>query len=924
MDSSAIFASSDEWSSQSSFFSKLGNYFDRPKWWEEGAETLKAFFDGDAPHVDTTDQRLEDLLDLLEPLKVCEEPSSRSNTGVNLSGSAENTTDPSALQQEPKYDLRHDEDQSIGPSNDNIPIQAETVDLSTDSFSTINQAHVESAEKEVAPAITDGAQDSQSHSKDPAIVKPSSILDSNASDVINTSSPLFTGTTTSTRQTSPQPDLSARASSTIAGPAVSFDSTFDHETIAPSPPEAPETPEAPKLGLFVATPAYKNDSLPELTERNTNSALKDLAAPVENAIASTPNEHMINEHVAAREEVTAVSEDDPTGLQAVKDEISNEHDLPKAIDSSILTQEDDDDTVVHDPSAAAVSFFPPNPYSDIPFDSSFYVMQAPSTTPDGELGNDSHEHIDDSSADSTLTSLASGDGQLPESQSVDQVNGRERYTPSPPAFSPLTPPPDFVDTVNADVIEEVDEGKGGDSTPLEIASTLNQPITKLGNVKYEQHAGDDTLPLPNTKALYTANEAVGELADDNGIDGTQTSTDHLALVNVKRKQESPHSDEPAQKKRVSPITEDGYNPETKAKAVPVSEEETNKGRSRKSVQKDKNKTTPRSGQRNSPDELASASPDELADSSALNPFNLNRDSQKSGKPKLDRSTTSRSRVKKPVNAAAPLRRLVGVPKFTRGGVGRRELAELLGASPPRTAAEKEKVEVGGRLRSQSPTPAPDSAPDSIPTTHATFAAGTTETNETGTPAQQKRKRPTGSNPVSAQELTDLGNTPILENRIRARTVTVEPTPESTTQLTTKPAPKRTKSAISNAEVERLGIFEMTESRTRHSTAEPTPVPKPAPAPAKRAKKPVTKPVTQVGGKPSPFALTLKSKGTTRTSKKKEPPKKKAVGPKQDKDTSTEKQVKSPAKRKRGEEREEVGEGATRASKRIAGVEAEGQ
>lgn len=921
MDSTATFVSRNEWSSQSSHYGKLGDYFDRPDWWKEGAETLQAFFNGDTPRVDTTDQRLEDLLDLIGPLNVGKEPSRSRNAGTNLGGLVENTTDLPALQREAKYDLKHDEVQSVEPGSNDTRLQAENVNPSSDSFSANNSVHVEfEEESEVAPATSSGSKDSQSHSDDPALLRTISILNTSiSSDATNTSSPLFTGTTTSTGQTSPQPELSTRASSRTAVQVVSFDSSLENETTAPSPAEVP------KLGSFVrnATHVHKNDSPPELFERNNNSVLTDADAPVGTNIASIPIEHTTNEHSATLDEVTAVSEDDPTGLQAVKDETSDANNLPKAIDSSILAQEDDD-TVVHDPSAAAISIFPPNPYSDTQFDSSFYVAQAPSLTVDGELGNDSHEHIDDSSADSTLTSLAAVDGQLPESQFVDQVNGRERYTPSAPAFSPLTPPPpDFVDTVNADVMDEVKAGEGDNSTPLEIASTSNQPITRFGNVTHEHPAGDNTLPLPNIKVLNTANEAVEELAHDNVVDGTQPSTNPLALVHLKRKQEHPHPDEPTHKKPIPPTTEDRYDPEAKAKAVPASEDETAKGKSKQPAQKGKSKAGTKSAQRDSPDELASASSDELADSSVSSPFILSKNSQNHRKPKLDRSTTSRSHVKKPIDAAPPLRKLIGVPKFTRGGVGRRELAELLGASPPRAAAEKQKVDSGGRLRTQSQTPAPASAPGPPFATQASLVATVSERNETGTSAQQKRKRPTGSNPVSAQELTDLGNTPILKTRTRTRTATVEPTPEPATQLAAKAAPKRTKSAISKAEVERLGVVEMTESRTRNSTLEPTSEPTIAPALAKRAKKPATKPVAQIGGKPNPFALTSKPKGTPRTSRKKEPPEKKAVGLKQDKDSPPEKQTKPAAKRKRGEESEEVGEVAARASKRIAGVEAEG-
>ncbi|KAG9847907.1 hypothetical protein KCU98_g1196, partial [Aureobasidium melanogenum] len=957
MNSSATFASGDEWSSQSPFFSKLGNYFDRPDWWEEGAETLKAFFDGDTPLVDTTDQRLEDLLDLLEPSKVCEEPSRSSNAGVKLSGVSENTTDLSAFQQALKHGLRHHEDQSIEPSSNDIQLQTQTVSLSNGSFSNTNPVHVESVENRVATAINKDAQGSQSHSEDSALKKPFSISDINTnSDTINTSSPLFTGTSTSTRQTSPQPDSSTRASSILAEPAVSLNPSLEKETIAPSPPEAP------KLGSSVrnATADHSEDLPPEITERNNNNntALTDLAAPVEDGIASTPFVHShkqtVNEHSATSEDITTVSENDPTGLQAVKDEISDENGLPKAIDSSILSQEDDD-TVVHDPSAAATSFFPPNPYSNIPFGSgivsqediasvvhgpsaaaSFFPPNPYSEVPFGsslyaaftstaskeELSHENHEHIDDSSADSTLTSLATGDEQMPESQLVNQINGREGYTPSPPPISPLTPPPYFTDTTNAnpDVIGRVNPEKDDDTIPLATASTLNPPITRLGDVTLKQHAGDDV--LQNNRGLDTANEVVDEPANDNGVDDTKTSSDSLTLVNAKRKQEHPHADEPAQKRRLAPITEDEHQPGTNTETVLTSEEETVKSKSKRPARKGKNKATSRSAQRDSPDELAPTSPDELADSSASNPFNLNREPQKIGKTKLDRSTTSRSRTQKPVNNSAPLRKLIGFQRDTRGGVGRRELAGLLAASPPRKAAEKEKLDVNGRLRSQSQTPAPASTFDPATIAQTTVAAETTETNETSTPAQPKRNRLPGAHPLSAQELRDLGDTPIVESRTRTRTATAEPTPESATQDTAKPAPKRTKSAISNAEVKRLGTVEVKESRTRNSTAESTPVPTPAPTPAKRAKKPVARSVAQISGKPSPFALVSKSKGTPRN-KAPATTKKKAAKPEQKKETPVGEQIKTMAKRKREEDAEEVEVGATRASKRVTGVEPEG-
>lgn len=893
MSTSATFTSGDEWSPQSPFFSKLGNYFDRPEWWDEGVETLNAFFDGDPLHADATDQRLEDLLDLLEPLKVCEEPQRSVNAGVNLSDSVENTTDLSTGQQEQKHDPRHVADQSIEQSSKDTQLQATIVDLSNDPFSAAKSAHVEPKEaEEVAPVITSGSKDSQSHSEEPALVKQFPIPSTSTGiDAINTSSPFFISTTTSTRQTSPQPDSSTRASYVFADAALSFDTSHEDEAIVPS------ASEVHKLVPIVrnALAGHRDDLPPELTERNNDSAFTDLVTPAENNIAPTPIENIHNlsdEHNATTEEAKTVSEDDPTGLQTIKDEISDEHGLPKAVDSSIVIEEDDA-TVVHDPSAAAISFFPPNPYSDTPYEFSFDDPQAPSSILTGGPRDETHDHIDDSSADSTLTSLASGDGQLPAIQLVDQVYGRDGYTPPRPSFSPLTPPPGFVDTMDADA-------------------------GAMGGIDAEEgHA-----PLQNSKHMVTVNGVVDELAYEDRVDGTKTSTNHLTLANPERKQEQPHADEPAQKRRLSPNTEDEHQMGINSETILASREETVK-RSPKPAQKGKSKANLRSAQRGSPDPLASASPDELADSTVSNPFILSKPSKKQSKPKLDRSTTSRSRAKKPVNTSAPLRKLIGVPRITRGSVGIRELAELLGASPPRTAAEKEQADVGGRLRSQSQTPAPASATESCPATQTTLATGTTETNGTGTPAQQKRKTPTGSNPVSAQELTDLGNTPILETRTRTRTATVEPAPELPAQDSAKPVPKRTKAAISNAEVERLGAVEVKESRTRNSTVEPNPEPAPVPTPAKRAKKPIAKSVAPSGAKSSPFSLVAKSKGTPKN-KALAKTNKKAVEPDQKKDTPVGEQTETGAKRKRDKDSEEVGGGATRASKRIAGAEPEAQ
>ncbi|CAD0112601.1 unnamed protein product [Aureobasidium uvarum] len=623
-------------------------------WWEEGAETLKAFFDDEKPSEDSTDQRLEDLLDLLEPLKVGEEPQNSSIVGVT---SSEHGSPPKPL------------------------------------FTV---------------------------------------------DTIDTSSPVFTGTTTRTRRTSLQPETSTRASSAVPDTAATLDLSPENGTIAPS----------------------------------------SLEAPIEN---------------------------DPTGLQTVKGKRSDDHGLPKAIDSSILSQEDDT-TVVHDPSSAAVSFFPPNPYSDEPVQ--YPSQQAAPTVSsvfNGQLGNDYRQDIEDTSADSSLTSLASNDDQMNQYDLRDQLADYKRYladTPSPPPTSPLSPPPSILTTryADPDIMGGADP-EDDETTLFSIASTPSKPIIKLGKVAPKEP--DDDRGLRDTGGLGTVNEADDELADDTDADDIE--------------QQQAHEDEPAQKRLLATVTGDEKQPGTDAKAVAPPEEHTIKDRLRRRMQESKANVTSTSALRDSPDELAPESADELADPSP------SHGSLSLVKSRINKSKPSRSRAKKPPNtpALAPLEKIVGVPRATRGATANRQLAGIPGTPSPRKVEE------------------------------------------------------------NTRELRSLDATPILYTRTRTGTATAESTPEPGTQGSVKPVPKRTKFATSASEVTRLG----------------SPTPKVTPAKT--------------------------SKGAPAT-RKRAPRKNKTAESKQDDDTMPEKLNEATTKRKREEEDGETEEQPTRASKRIAGAEPEGE
>jgi len=718
METPVAFAHGGERCLQSPFFSKLGNYFDRPEWWEEGAATLNAFFDDSAPPVNKPDQRLEDFLDLFEPLKVVEEPQG-SNNAVETN-----------LQQ----------DDQVG----------------------------------VAPSVTDRLEDPLPLPDNRVHVRPLPAVDVNTiNEAINTSSPVLTGTTTSSRQTSPLLRSSTRASSIIPDPG----SSLEDATLAPSPFEAPK----PRSSLDFATIHHDEISASTYTDRDNDVTLTDSSAVIQHGSVSIPfarvQDPVTNEHTSAMEELEPESEDDPTGLQAVKDEVSDEYGLTTTIDSSILTQ-DTDITVIHDPYSAAVSFFPPNPYSDIPHEINFVAPENPPAVFDTQNDEDGHKDNEGFTTDSTLTSLASNTAQLPEDY-LDQLNDLERWqfkTPSPPPSSPLSPPsPSWFATrhVDQDTTAGATSDDGGGPKPSSTLPTPNKPTAELGTVPSSTSR--------NIKGLRITTGVTEELNGNTRTEHTEIPTASTAVFNEKRKQKGPHPEEPSQKRRPGLRTRNEEQSKANIEPRLSSGVETLRDTSKR-VQRGRSKTASKSTLRDSPDELAPGSPDELANPPASNPFGLNKTPLSLAKPKPNRSTATRSRTKKPVDTSAPLRKLVGIARATRAAVGNKELAGLLGASPPRRAEEKSEIDVGGRLRSQARTPAPSFAP--VSTWVAELAASTvpepttesTDVGSTGAPglantdtAPPKRTRLPGANPLGASELKELGSPPILGTRTRSRT-----------------------------------------------------------------------------------------------------------------------------------------------------------
>ncbi|KAI5208276.1 hypothetical protein E4T39_01628 [Aureobasidium subglaciale] len=919
MDSETV-VSGGELPPQGSQLTNLGEYFDRSGWWEEGAQALSSFFEEDVLIADTFDERLDDLLERLEPLKVVEEPQV-SGKDRNSTGLSNVTANSVTLQhgQSPRPEERNDQGDKPRTNLEPQVHEAKKPMASGDqSEAAIDlESHREGSETfqsetRISTQITLTTVQSGG-GKDPQTVAPGDIsltspypflvtqlredlsfvsssvpqspsLSTQQHDIANravlaeisavrevtdTSSSVLDASTTSTRQTSHDP--STRATSVISEEASSFrpssekppdvqtDARFLSETPdrgsltnhaagyrATSPTIVGDSHES-EVDLTAPVSSFQGISSHDPDNNSKDSAIDSEADPTgiqaikdeisdQHGLASVHDmpSRQLDDNFG---ETPTSLETDPTGLQTIKDELSDQYGLITNHDSSIISLEDDV-TVLHDPSSAAASFFPPNPYPPLPIDHSFEgVDTQDQSTHEGStsVAVEPLQDTLDSAEPTTLDSAPNYDqlmsrGSLTEDDMIKILAD----TPSPPLFSPLTPPLGISNAskFDQDAIGGAEPEEHESSRTITVPSTLEVPFIKLAEVTQKKKHGGKSGSAEMEAVSNTHNELSEEL--------TQDSEDNVLAVaktvsKCKRKQEEPHENEPPNKRRLSfvPEAEDSTAGSALTLGAKIAQ---GKSKLRRA------KVTTRSTHRDSPDELASASPDELARHPISNPFALQKGPLLLAKPKVNRSTPRLSRGKKPSKGPATTTTIATPPNTTRRGRGNKELAGLLESSPPRKAADKAKAEVGGRLRShQSNTPGPTSVstytptpttepsalpmstppPESVSQTVDVVEEHTEATTTTEAPLP-KRQRLTGTNPLGAQEISNLGT--IIETRTRTRNATAEPANEPITKTT----PKR-----------------------------------------------VRKPAQTAAAVSSPFNLTTKSKGAPATSRRKAPAKRKA-------------------------------------------------
>ncbi|KAI5236231.1 hypothetical protein E4T43_08771 [Aureobasidium subglaciale] len=917
---SPTFVSGGEPASHDNQFSNLGDYFGRSGWWEEGAQALSSFFDHDLPRADRFDQRPDDLLERLEPLKVVEEPQVSKKDGTRIGPS--NSTATNALQHEqnlrpeeyneqgdkPRTDLEprvHGarKDQASGDQPEAaIDLKSRREGSETLQFETRIPAQIDqSSGDKVSQTVASG--NTLLTSPDPFVITqprenlasvfnavPKSLsLSTQDRDIENRavlagtsgdrevtipSSPLFGTTAASTRQTSHNP--STRGTSVVLDRASSFGPSSQKQPVVQI--VLSETSDRGSLinhtaGHRATSPVIVDDSheseidstapisivqdIPsnDLDDNSKDSAINSEADPTgiqaikdelsdQHGLASI---HDIPSHQPSDEpgESSTSLETDPTGLQAIKDELSDQYGLITNPDSSIISLEDDV-TVLHDPSSAAASFFPPNSYSPLLNDHSLeaietkdrLIYESPMDVADEPLQITLDVH--NFSAEPTALDSAPNHQQLVSRGFLTeaQIIKILADTPSPPLFSPLTPPLGFSNgsRVDQDTIGGAEPEEHESSRTITVPSILELPLIELAAITHKKKHGGKSggTDLKAVRGTYT--ELSEELTQhpENNVPAITTAVDK-----GKRRQEESHEDEPTKKRRLSLIPEAEDPTSESAHDLGAN---TGKDESKIPIQKGRSKVTTRPTNRDSPDELASASPDELAHPPTSNPFALQKGPLLLAKPKVNRSTPRRSHAKKPAKDPAANSTTAAAPSNTREGRGHKELAGLLESSPPRKAAEKAKADVGGRLRShQTDTPGPASILTSTPAPRAeltalpayapqpesiTQTAGVPEEQTTPTTTTEapppKRQRLAGANPLGAQELSNLGT--IIETRTRTRNATAE--------LANEPITKAT---------------------------------------PKRVRKPAQKPAAVN----SPFNLTPKSKGTPAAGRKKAPAKRKA-------------------------------------------------
>lgn len=559
MKSSTSLPSGGEWPAQNDYFSKLGDYFDRPEWWDEGAQAIGDFFNQDNPPDNLPDQRLEDLLESFEPYVATEGPVTRIEKDNIDKGLPSEIVSPLPSRRVQELNVRNtsaDQDEQSSPVEPQTqkqvvslvsPPQQETApgphDIADDTDSSLfgsrssspNAGHAETEiiepsnnlpfQKEILIDVTlqRPSEPASTNINNAKLKLPSSRAASNerplsepgatiADDAIAASLPSLTGTTTITRQTSIQPDSSTHA------PSASFS-----DTVLPSVSTG-KNASSPSALLQDVDERLRTPQLPN--ELNESIVLPQDGEPVFSRAVGTSIEpedpvqgSPLDEDIEDVKITGAVSHVDPTGIQAIKDEFSEQYGLETGQDSSFISQ-DDDVTVVHDPSSAATSFFPPNPYSTGPVEYHYGGLPlieeraasvVPDPIPDPVVQDTFPDHVvqDASLDEGTQPSDSSPHGLSDEKDQAFVQDTIETSTALDPVLSRGELPTSFTDQSllreQFDAIQDDLQGTIEASTIPDIQSvidSLDLPLpTPTLEISSALNIRADTPPAPPTSPL---------------------------------------------------------------------------------------------------------------------------------------------------------------------------------------------------------------------------------------------------------------------------------------------------------------------------------------------------------------------------------------------------------------------------------------
>ena len=971
MEPSTSLVSGGEWPARNDCFSKLGDYFERPNWWDEGAQAISEFFNDDKPPADSPDKRLEDLLQSLEPYTVAEEPIThvgKENVGDELPNGTVNSSPSHRVQALSAHDLKayqfnqsspfdpparkevvplvspiqqgiapgpkdivEDTDSSLLGSQSSSPhvrhAKTETtksrnnLPLENDIF--INAASQESNE----PASTDMDDAGTRSPWFRAILNKRSLLKSGA-----TSSPVLTGTTTSTRHSSIQPDLSTRASS------VSSNNT----AISKLSP----TKKASSSALL-----EKNDeplTTPELPNQSTGLPQDDGADAQDDITTPALTEHTLQDKLLDQgtddvEITAAATQIDPTGIQAIKDEFSEQYGIEPGHDSSFVSQ-DDDVTVVHDPSSAATSFFPPNPYSADPVEydySGLSLVEGQATSVVQDMVSD-HD-VQDASPDQSLQLP----GSLPCDQSAekDQVDVQDAIgSPTAPelpsifdGFNPLLPnggqplPTSFLkespshrqsDAKDQEVVQDMIETSTLlGAQPVVPGLDLSPPQDKqpsstlfLEESSHQVKTRADTPPAPPTSPLTPPAEYLGVIpADDqDAVSGAAEDYGDDVLSNIV----PPTLDKTLLK--LGKITPDkattigkpwGENildaqreaVDELAQDIVQDQEEDDLDTSIASqdiVEGKRKQDQPHTDGPPYKKRLSAIPEDDdqpavqSTESSAVFKVNTNK-----GKSKMSVKTTNDVPVTRSYHRDSTDELALTSPDEPEDPPASTPFALNKGKNVLSLVKAKLKTPTTSRSRARK------AATTTKTSTNISKKAAGTKISKGGVGSKELASLVESSPPRKAAEKTkaDLGsrlrgqsNTPAPTAPKKAAPVVVEQSPDpSTTNATTQPKRKRLPGSnpLGGHELADLGTVEETKTRARNSTAAPTPeaAPKSSTESApkrvrKAAAKPAATPIKKGAISFGSFNLASRSNGTPAASRKKATAKNRAAEPEQEKDT----------------------------------------